>query len=131
MYEETVRSLKDIIAGSEPGRFTAQFVFDAALPVFRGHFPGMPLLPGVMQIEMARHACERFIGRPCRLVRVVKAKFMGKVRPGEFVHLEGATADRNGYWRLKATLRVNATVVAALTLVLAEDVRSQASQVSR
>lgn len=32
---------------------------DAALPVFAGHFPGNPILPGIVQIEWVRSAVER------------------------------------------------------------------------
>lgn len=32
---------------------------DAALPVFAGHFPGHPILPGIVQIEWVRSAVER------------------------------------------------------------------------
>ena len=33
-----------------------EFRFETDDPVFAGHFPGRPLLPGIFQLEMARRA---------------------------------------------------------------------------
>lgn len=55
----------------------------AAHPAFAGHFPGRPILPGVVLLDRAialaaaRHALD-----PARL-RLASAKFLGTVAPGE------------------------------------------------
>ena len=118
MYEETCQSLKAVAPGPEPGSFVAQFLLDASLPLFGGHFPGFPLVPGVMQIEMALRACEQFTGRRYRVVRVAKAKFMDTIAPGEPVELEAKTMVQEDGLHLKGTLRKGATVVSKLSLVL-------------
>jgi 3-hydroxymyristoyl/3-hydroxydecanoyl-(acyl carrier protein) dehydratase len=36
---------------AEPGRVTLQLELPADLPCFRGHYPGFPILAGVVQID--------------------------------------------------------------------------------
>ena len=63
-------------------------------PVFEGHFPGYPLLPGVLMIEtMAQTggwlvlATLRF-ARMAFLAQVKEAKFRGTVAPGRHLEVE-------------------------------------------
>ena len=62
-------------------------VFDPDAAYFQGHFPGFPLLPGVVQLGVAHHFAERLLGRELVLKMVKKMKFSGVVRPAEVVHL--------------------------------------------
>lgn len=60
---------------------------DPDLLAFQGHFPGDPILPGVVQVDWAiRFGAEAFgpLGRFCGLDQV---KFLGLIRPGERVEL--------------------------------------------
>ena len=76
----------------------ADLVFDPDAVYFQGHFPGFPLLPGVVQLGVAHHFAERLLGREIVLKTVKKMKFSSVVRPTEVVHLsltlaaEGAVA---------------------------------------
>jgi 3-hydroxymyristoyl/3-hydroxydecanoyl-(acyl carrier protein) dehydratase len=62
----------------------------ADLPAFEGHFPGQPLLPGVMLLSLvleaalADPACAACLGPAPRLGA---AKFLAPVLPGNTVHL--------------------------------------------
>jgi 3-hydroxyacyl-[acyl-carrier-protein] dehydratase len=55
----------------------------------RGHFPGRPLLPGVLMIESAGQLCSFFYGELFRSERVMgfaacdEVKFRGMVEPGD------------------------------------------------
>lgn len=55
---------------------------DAAQPLFAGHFPGAPILPGVMQLAFAQRLLDRLDGGPWRLRRVGRCKFAAPVVPG-------------------------------------------------
>jgi 3-hydroxyacyl-[acyl-carrier-protein] dehydratase len=61
--------------------FTARFRFAADLEVFRGHFPGHPLVPGVFLIEAVRCGAERALGRTLDIAEVVDARFHEEVGP--------------------------------------------------
>lgn len=54
---------------------------DAGHPCLPGHFPGHPLVPGVMLLEqVARLLRER---HRVRVTRVVEAKFLAPLEPGK------------------------------------------------
>ena len=94
-------------------------VFDASLPVFAGHFPDRPLLPGFFQIELARVVAERACGRPVDVVAVKKTKFARPVLPGEELRVEETLTDRDGAIHVKAVTKVNGELAASVSLTLA------------
>jgi 3-hydroxymyristoyl/3-hydroxydecanoyl-(acyl carrier protein) dehydratase len=65
-----------------------EFCFAANDPVFAGHFPSRPLLPGIFQLEMARAAVEIILNCPLTVREVSKAKFQRPILPDETVRLE-------------------------------------------
>ncbi len=73
--------------------WSADLVFDPDAQYFKGHFPGFPILPGVVQLGFARHFAESFLRQPLPLGMVKKMKFTRPVRPCERVRL---TLSRHG-----------------------------------
>ena len=67
---------------------TLEFRFAASQPVFAGHFPGHPILPGVFQLEMARVAAEAVAGSALVVREIVKAKFRRPILPEETIRVE-------------------------------------------
>lgn len=55
-------------------------------PVFAGHFPGEPILPGVVLLDAAVHAAG--VGVRAQQWQIVTAKFHNVVRPGDVLTLE-------------------------------------------
>jgi 3-hydroxymyristoyl/3-hydroxydecanoyl-(acyl carrier protein) dehydratase len=60
--------------------------FDAAHPSFAGHFPGRPIVAGVLLIEQAAEALHDWRGLGVR--QVIDAKFLAPLLPGEDAELE-------------------------------------------
>lgn len=63
------------------------FEFTGEEPFFRGHFPGMPILPGVMQLELAHRAVEELAGHPLILRAAKKVKFVHVIEPHHSIEL--------------------------------------------
>ena len=59
---------------------------DAHHPVFAGHFPGKPIVPGVMLLDRAQQAIEAASG--VRMQGLAMAKFLSAAVPGEALVLE-------------------------------------------
>jgi 3-hydroxymyristoyl/3-hydroxydecanoyl-(acyl carrier protein) dehydratase len=52
-------------------------------PAFAGHFPGQPIVPGVVLLDHAIHLAGQWQQRPAATWRVDSAKFFHPVGPGE------------------------------------------------
>jgi 3-hydroxymyristoyl/3-hydroxydecanoyl-(acyl carrier protein) dehydratase len=55
-------------------------------PAFAGHFPGRPIVPGVLLLDWAQHAIESATGQV--LAGLAAAKFLSPALPGETLALE-------------------------------------------
>ena len=87
--------LVDRFLSVEPGRRSvAVKTFDPQDPVFEDHFPGFPVVPGVLLTEAIGQTAGWLLAstlgteRWPLLVRVDRARFMRLVRPGEEIRLE-------------------------------------------
>lgn len=72
-------------------------------PFFQGHFPGKPVMPGVLIIEalaqvgaVAILSLDEFKGKIAYFAGIDKAKFRRKVIPGDVLRLEVEIIKRRG-----------------------------------
>ena len=66
----------------------ARYRFPAGFAGFDGHFPGDPMLPGVLVAAMALETAAALLGHEVRLEEVRRAKYFRRVRPGMAVTAE-------------------------------------------
>lgn len=52
-------------------------------PSFAGHFPGNPIVPGVVLLDEALQAIGLALGKDLSACRIIAVKFLSPVRPGE------------------------------------------------
>lgn len=84
------------IVECEPNEsIVAELDVDPELDIFRGHFPGQPILPGVILMEALAQAASccllasaELAGHVGFLVSIDGAKFRNQVLPGDTVRLE-------------------------------------------
>jgi hypothetical protein len=69
------------------GVFTARFVFEASFPAFQGHFPGDPVLPGIVQLMAGACLAGAWFGHIPEVRAARNAKFTAPVRPGDVLTL--------------------------------------------
>lgn len=112
--------LIDEVHEYEPGKGAkAVWHITEDLPFFKGHFPGRPILPGVLMAEalaqtgaVAILTDPRFAGRLAVFGGIDKMKFRGMVTPGDDLELEtDLTRLSSVGGRGRGTARVNGKVV--------------------
>ncbi len=96
-------------------------------PYFGGHFPGEPVMPGVLIVEalaqvgaVAILCCDEFKGKTAYLGAVNSCRFKQKVVPGDVLLLETELIKRKGPVGIaKATATVNGKVAVTAELTFA------------
>ena len=76
------------------------FEITAAHPAVQGHFPGLPIYPGVAQIHDVVRLVSTHFGRPIRLQHVDRTKFLSLVRPPTMLHLVCEVVGQNVSWEM-------------------------------
>jgi 3-hydroxymyristoyl/3-hydroxydecanoyl-(acyl carrier protein) dehydratase len=89
---------------------------EAADPCFDGHFPGNPLVPGVVILDLVHAELTRQRGERVRVVGVPGVKFLRPLRPDEPMHIELANVDE---LLVNFTCRVDVQRIAEGTLRIA------------
>jgi 3-hydroxyacyl-[acyl-carrier-protein] dehydratase len=51
--------------------------------IFKGHFPGNPVVPGVCQVQMVREVAEAALGSKGRIISADNIKFLSMIVPSE------------------------------------------------
>lgn len=78
-----MRDLPEILARHEhDGQLRVELRVPADSPWFEGHFPGHPILPGVVQIGWAATLASAWIGSDVPPVRLTRIKFKHPLGPG-------------------------------------------------
>jgi 3-hydroxyacyl-[acyl-carrier-protein] dehydratase len=75
----------------DDGCFAVTVPADA--PWFEGHFPGAPVLPGVVQIGLVQEAASRRDARPRRIEAILRLRLRAPVGPGDELRLRLRGAD--------------------------------------
>ena len=116
------------MVASEPGATVdARTWFDADDPMFAGHFPGNPIVPGVIITEALAQAAGIAAAsgypetaKPLFLLSAIRTmKFFLAVRPGDRIDLRAEKiATTETLLQFKVTAKVKGTVAAEGQLVL-------------
>ena len=75
--------------------------------IFKGHFPGLPVLPGVCMMQMIKELLEENRQQPLRLSAVGNIKFLSLLNPSESPQVEAMikyTVSDDGYYMAEAIL---------------------------
>lgn len=68
---------------SLPAPMDAEFVVDAGHPSLPGHFPGRPVVPGVVVLDRVLAAAEALLGEAPPRLRLPQVKFVRPLLPDE------------------------------------------------
>lgn len=99
----------------------AVFRFKKGLDLFKGHFPGNPILPGIFQIEMVKYSLEKSFDICLSIKSVKKTKFSSLIHPEKTVCLDiTVNKEVDNLLNVKAILRVDDTIAGKINMILTE-----------
>jgi len=119
----------DRLLSLEPGKSGAgEYAVRGDEPFLRGHFPGRPMMPGVLLVEAAAQLAgvvaqsdQAIPPLPgLKLTAIRGAKILGSAKPGEIIRFEARLLGRMGNLvQAQATASINARTVLQVELTLA------------
>ena len=88
-------------------------------PAFAGHFPEMPIAPGVVLLDEALHAIGNLMGVDVSACEIINVKFLSPLRPGEPLAIQYETAS-NGAIRFDILSHERKIATGSIRLPVAE-----------
>ncbi|MDR5881636.1 AMP-binding protein [Caballeronia sp. LZ032] len=115
--------LTRLVAQERGRRAALSFSVPPGHPALAGHFPGRPIVPGVVLLDHALDALGIALGQRFDACRIDSAKFLSPVAPGEALDVAYETAASGA---IRFTIRAGARAVASgsLTAPSARSARS-------
>lgn len=90
-------------------KIVAKIKLNTGHEVYKGHFPGQPVVPGVIQLQVAREIMEESLGKKLFLKEIIQAKYLQPIDPIVFPELE-IQLDYNEFE--KNSFKINALILA-------------------
>jgi len=122
----------DRLLSLEPGESgVAEYALRGDEPFLRGHFPGQPMMPGVLLLEAAAQLAGTVAQSDpkvppmpgLKLTAIRGAKILGTARPGEVIRLEARVIGRlNNLVQARATATVDGRLVLETELTLSGNI---------
>ncbi|MDR5823739.1 AMP-binding protein [Caballeronia sp. LZ043] len=105
--------LTRLVAQERERRAALSFSVPPGHPALAGHFPGRPIVPGVVLLDHALDALGIALGQRFDACRIDSAKFLSPVAPGEALDVAYETAASGA---IRFTIRAGARAVASGSL---------------
>lgn len=93
-----------------PGRIYVKVRFDPSHAIFKGHFPGKPVVPGVCLVQAIEEVLGNHLGRDLGLSDAVNIKFLQMIDPQENAEIIleiDFVPEKTGFVKVDASYREN------------------------
>ena len=102
--------------GAENG-FVATLHTNPDHPIYRAHFPGNPIVPGVCLIELARVHAETALGCELKTEEISQCRFRSPILPGMEANCKLTVHKLDiGHLKLQSEIRVNGSIACQVRL---------------
>ena len=108
--------LKEFYSVVDSGRTETEFVTEIRInkdhDIYRGHFPGLPVTPGVILMQLFKEEAERQTNKKLQLEQANNVKFMAVVDPNTEAHffLHSEIQQEKNIVKLKGIARHNGNI---------------------
>ncbi len=120
MHDDISGAMISVEQNKESGDITAKFCYSNEREVFSGHFPGMPIVPGIMQLEMVRFCVAAIMEKKYQIAGIKKAKFIFPIKPGDMIYINLTMNHKTNHIQIRAQLDIDGNTAAKIILKLEE-----------
>jgi 3-hydroxyacyl-[acyl-carrier-protein] dehydratase len=102
------------------GMVKAGLLWNAEHPIFKGHFPGQPVVPGVCMIQLIQETLEQALDKPVQLVSSSQIKFLHVIDPRQFPATDlliQYSVNASGTYQVSSTLHLGTTTFLKMNAV--------------
>lgn len=101
-HREPMLLIDEVLEMTEGESIKTTFYLDPQLDFFRGHFPGEPVMPGVLTVESMAQTADvlllsmpQYAGKVPLFIGIDQVKFKRKIEPGDKIEIEAKIAKVN------------------------------------
>lgn len=99
----------------QDNRMTCRISYDEQHPVFKGHFPGQPVVPGVCTLQTIKELLETMLQRKLVLQQAAQVKYLRLLTPDRKPSVLVEVQEQAGQWQANASLQDEGTDVFKLS----------------
>jgi len=96
--QDAVAAVREAVAAADGATGVVNFAAD--LPVFAGHFPGHPLVPGVYLLAAVAEVARRSGVIQGQVTAIIRAKWSAPAYPGQDLRIALTSRVIDGGWRV-------------------------------
>ena len=110
----TVENISDL----GDGHFTAKILLNADHDIFKGHFPGNPVTPGVCMMQIVKNLAEKITSKILFLSSASNVKFMAIINPliNPNLELKLEISEKDGELKVKNTTLFGETIALKMSV---------------
>ncbi|MFH2057486.1 MAG: hypothetical protein ABIJ59_01120 [Pseudomonadota bacterium] len=117
-FSDQIAELIDDTLEYQDGTLFAQIKFNENFIGFNGHFPGNPVLPGVVMIKVMTQMFARYKKKEYRLSQIKKAKFIEPIFADNIALFFVKPDENEGEIKLQGKILKSDKIIAKISLVL-------------
>jgi 3-hydroxyacyl-[acyl-carrier-protein] dehydratase len=81
MLQNLLYTIESLTLSDEGDKISCRILLNAEHAVFKGHFPGNPILPGVCTVQIVLELLEKATGKQLMLNKAGNIKYLGFISP--------------------------------------------------
>ena len=99
-------------ANEEEGIFDFQISINSSHPIFKGHFPDNPVMPGVCMLQIIKELTEEIVHSKLFMQKCANVKFMALINPeiNPVLQLQSRISQVDGIVKVKSTTKFDDTI---------------------
>jgi len=81
MLRNNLYTISSFAFSDTKDQLTVQIILNKEHPIFEGHFPGNPILPGVCTVQIISELLEKALEKELMLTKASNIKYLGFINP--------------------------------------------------